>query len=113
MSAVSGLLGLSCRAGQITLGAELALREIRAGRAGMALLDAGASPGTQKKIADACAFRNVPLHMLPEGELSRACGREGRMAAAVMPGKLCQQMLLLLSSPGEPGTIIKPENAKQ
>ena len=79
----------------------------------MGVVGGGWFSGTQKKIADACAFRNVPLHMLPEGELSRACGREGRMAAAVMPGKLCQQMLLLLSSPGEPGTIIKPENAKQ
>ena len=102
MSAVSGLLGLSCRAGQITLGAEMALQEIKAGRAGAVLLDAGASSGTRKKISDACAFRNVPLHMLPEGEISRACGREGRMAAAVKPGKLCRQILLLLSESGQP-----------
>lgn len=112
MSAISGLLGLSCRAGQITLGAEMALQEIRAGRAGAVLLDAGASAGTQKKITDACVYRNVPVHMLPEGEISRACGREGRMAAAVKPGKLCRQILLLLSSSGEPDEI-KPENAKQ
>ena len=97
MTPVSGLLGLCSRAGQITLGAEMALQEIRAGRAGLALLDEGASEGTRKKITDACAYRNVPLHMLPEGELSRACGREGRMAAAVRPGKLCQRMLELLS----------------
>ena len=96
MTPLSGLLGLSCRAGQVTLGAEMALQEIRTGRAGLALMDAGASDGTQKKIADACAYRHVPLHMLPEGELSRACGREGRMAAAIKPGRLCRQMLLLL-----------------
>ena len=97
MTPVGGLLGLASRAGQITLGADLALREIKGGRAGLVLLDAGASEGTKKKISDACAYRSVPLHMLPEGELSRACGKEDRMAAAVKPGKLCQRMLELLS----------------
>ena len=99
MTPVSGLLGLSARSGQITLGADLALREIKAGRAALVLLDEGASDGTKKKIADACAFRQVPLHMLPAGEISRACGKEERMAAAVKRGKLCQRMLELLSQP--------------
>jgi len=97
MTAVSGLLGLAARAGQATLGADLALREIRGGRAGLVLLDAGASEGTKKKISDACAYRGVRLHMLPEGELSRACGKEDRMAAAIQKGKLCQRMAELLS----------------
>ena len=97
MTPVHGLLGLATRAGQITLGADLALREIKRGRAGLALLDEGASEGTRKKISDACAYRHVPLHTLPEGEISGACGKEGRMAAAVRPGKLCQRMLELLS----------------
>lgn len=96
MTPISGLLGLSCRAGQITLGAEWALQEIRAGRAGLALLDAGASEGTRKKILDACAYRGVPAYILPEGELSRACGRDGRMAAAVKKGKLCARMRELI-----------------
>ena len=100
MTPVSGLLGLSARSGQITLGADLALREIKAGRAALVLLDEGASDGTKKKIADACAFRQVPLHMLPAGDISRACGKEERMAAAVKRGKLCQRMLELLSQPG-------------
>lgn len=97
MTPVSGLLGLCARSGQMILGANLALREIKAGRAALVLLDEGASPGTRKKIADACAFRHVPLHTLPPGELSRACGKEDRMAAAVKPGKLCQRMLELLT----------------
>ena len=97
MTPVSGLLGLASRSGQIILGADLALREIKGGRAALALLDEGASEGTKQKISDACAYRGVPLHMLPEGELSRACGREDRMAAAVRPGKLCQRIMELLS----------------
>ena len=102
MTPISGLLGLSCRSGQIVLGADLALREIRGGRAALVLLDEGASEGTRKKISDACAYRNVPLHMLPEGELSRACGRDGRMAAALRPGKLCKRIMELLTEPEKP-----------
>lgn len=106
MKKIIGLLGLCSRSGQIALGADLSLREIRGGRAGLAFLDAGASDGTKKKIADACAYRNVPLHMLPAGELSRACGREDRMAAAIHPGKLCQQIMYLLQEAGQTGIEI-------
>ena len=49
MTRADGLLGLASRAGQITLGADLALREIKGGRAAAVLLDAGASDGTRKK----------------------------------------------------------------
>ena len=97
MTPALGLLGLASRSGQIILGADLALREIRGGRAGAALLDAGASEGTRKKITDACLFRSVPVYTLPAGELSRACGKEDRMAAAVKPGKLCKRLMELLS----------------
>lgn len=97
MSAVSGLLGLACRAGQIALGADIALQEIRAGKAALALLDAGASEGTRKKLLDACMFRSVPVYTLPENEISRACGRDGRMAAAVRKGNLANRMQELLS----------------
>ena len=96
MTPIYGLLGLACRAGHVTLGAELALRQIKSGKAGLMLLDADASEGTKKKVSDACAYRNVPLHMLPAGDLSRACGKDGRMAAAVRPGPFCQRMLELL-----------------
>ncbi|MBO4924973.1 MAG: ribosomal L7Ae/L30e/S12e/Gadd45 family protein [Clostridia bacterium] len=97
MKEVSGLLGLACRSGQITLGADLALREIRAGRAEAALIDGEASDGTKKKILDACAYRGLPAHMLPAGELSRACGKEGRMAAALKKGGLTARILELLN----------------
>lgn len=102
MQKIEGLLGLCCRAGQITLGAEMALKEIKAGRAALVLVDEGASEGTKKKIADACAYRHVALHMLPVDCLSRACGRDGRMAGAVKSGKLCQQLQLLLTQSAEP-----------
>ena len=92
------MLGLACRAGQIALGADVALQEIRAGETALVLLDAAASEGTRKKLLDACAFRSVPAYTLPEGEISRACGKDGRMAAAVRKGKLAERMAELLSS---------------
>ena len=104
MTPISGLMGLCCRAGQITLGTDMVIQEIRSGKAGLVLLDEGASKGTQKKISDACAYRQVPLHRMPAGEIDRACGKDGRMAAAVKPGKLCQQMILLLSQPEKSGS---------
>lgn len=103
MKKVLGLLGLSCRAGQVILGAEMALKEIKAGHAALVLLDESTSEGTRKKITDACAYRHVPLHMLPTDAISQACGKDGRMAAAIRPGKLCQQLLLLLTGPENNG----------
>ena len=90
-------MGLACRAGQIALGADVALQEIRAGKAALVLLDAGASEGTRKKLLDACAFRSVPVYTLPENEISQACGRDGRMAATVRKGNLAKRMQELLS----------------
>ena len=100
MTPVDGLMGLASRAGQITLGADLALREIKSGRAALVLLDAGASEGTRKKILDACAYRGVRAYILPEDALSRACGKDGRMAAALKKGKLCQRIQELLEEDG-------------
>lgn len=103
MRRLEGLIGLCRRAGQMTLGAELAIKEIRAGRAALMLVDAGASDGTKKKIGDACAYRRVRMDLLPEGLLARACGKEGRIAAAVRPGPLCRQIIQLLTAPDETG----------
>ena len=97
MTPALGLLGLASRSGQIILGADLALREIRGGRAGAALLDEGTSEGTRKKILDACAYRGVPAYILPMDTLSRACGKDDRMAAALKKGKLCDRILELLN----------------
>ena len=110
MSAVSGLLGLACRAGQIALGADTALQEIRAGKAALLLLDVSASEGTKKKLLDACAYRSVPIYFLPEGEISRACGRDSRMAAAVKKGPFAQRIGQLLAdeAQGDP-----PDNGKK
>ena len=97
MTAIFGILGLACRAGQVALGNEMALEAIKRGQAALALIDGGASEGTRKKILDACAYRSVPAHILPEGEIFRASGKDGRMAAAVKKGPFGQRIAQLLS----------------
>lgn len=102
MTRLEGMLGLASRAGQITLGAELVLNQIRAGAAALVLLDEGASEGTKKKIADACAYRDVEMHILPMGMLARACGRADRMAGALKKGPMCRRLQELLTLSGKP-----------
>lgn len=95
---LNGLLGLTCRAGQMILGGDLALRAVRADQAMMVLLDVNASEGTKKKLRDACAFRQLPCFELEAGVLGRSCGQPDRIAAAVKPGSLGKQIEMLLSN---------------
>ena len=97
MAKLEGLLGLAMRAGQLTAGADLALREIKAGKAALVLVDEGASENTKKKLTDACAFRRVPVHIMEAALLDRACGREGRMAACLKKGGICDQVAQILN----------------
>ncbi len=97
MAKIEGLLGLAMRAGQLTVGADLTLREIKAGKAALVLMDAQASENTKKKLQDACAFRRVPLHIMEAGLIDAACGREGRMAAALKKGSMAGQISQMLN----------------
>lgn len=72
-------------------GGDMALAAVRSGKARVAVVDAQASANTVKKITDACIYYHVPLLTLPDGLLGAACGREGRMIAAVCDAGLCVQ----------------------
>ena len=104
MAQIEGLLGLAMRAGQLTPGADLALREIKAGKAALVLVDRDASENTRKKLGDACAFRRVPMHIMEAGLLDRACGREGRMAASLKKGGITEKILQILNTTEKPIT---------
>ena len=60
-----GTLGLATRAGFVKSGGDVCEREIRAGRAKLALMDAGVSDNTRDKFSALCAGKNVPLRILP------------------------------------------------
>ena len=87
-----GLLGLALRAGQMTTGADLTLRQIKAGKAALVLLDADASGNTKKKLLDACAYRQVSAYTLPAGMIDTSCGKDGRFAAALSSGNLAEKI---------------------
>ena len=78
-----GLLGLSQRAGRLMTGMDNTLSAIRSGKAILVLMDEGAAENTMKKLTDACIYYHAPLVKLPEGLLSLACGRDGRMLGAL------------------------------
>ena len=84
MQRALNMLGLCARAGRVKSGLESVEQTVKAGKAYLALVDAGASDGSQKVIADACKYASIKWLILPEGALGRAIGRQGRMAVAIM-----------------------------
>jgi ribosomal protein L7Ae-like RNA K-turn-binding protein len=90
--ALTGLLGLAMRSGQLKAGSQAALEDIRQGRAGLLLLDFAASPNTTKRMTDACQTHQVRCLRLPEDLLGKAIGKQGTMAATLPPGGICEKV---------------------
>jgi len=88
-----GFLGLAMRAGKVHAGEGAALECVRAGEAGVLLLDDGASANTRKRFLDACSFRPCPVAFAEQGALGQSIGRPGRMAAAVEKGPFSGHLL--------------------
>ncbi len=97
MDKAQGLIGLCARARQLASGESACELALRGGKAALVLIDQAASDNTKKKFTDACAYRRVPLCMLPEDMLGQAIGKPGRMTATIPPGNLAKQLLVLLS----------------
>lgn len=90
-----GMLGIAHRAGHLVPGAEMGLKLIREGKAGLALLDSEAGANTQKKIRDACNHYQIQVILISAGILGDACGRPGMAAAAMKPGGLADQLMMM------------------
>ncbi len=84
MRKIAGMIGLCMRAGRLVTGLDSADQAARRGSAKLLLIDQGASNNAKKVISDASLYTSVPYRALPEGLLSQAAGKDGRMAAAVM-----------------------------
>ena len=89
------MLGIAMRAGALTLGEDGVLKAISSGKAGLVLVDAGASDNTRKRFADSCAYYGAQLRLTQAGRLAAAIGKPGRMSAAVKPGGLCDKLCAL------------------
>ena len=89
-----GLIGLSRRAGLLSLGTDTVLRQIKSGACGIVLLDTAAAPNTQKRLRDAAQQTDTPVCTVPESLLDAATGQSGKMTAAVRKGTLADQLIL-------------------
>ncbi|MBU8768621.1 YlxQ family RNA-binding protein [Cytobacillus oceanisediminis] len=91
------LLGLANRARKITSGEELAVKEIRNGKAKLVLLSADASANTAKKVTDKCKSFGVPYKLIQNREmLGKAIGKEARVVVAVLDAGFAKKLLTLL-----------------
>ena len=89
---IGGMIGLAVKARQAQLGAGRALDCLRAGKAGLLLLDEAASDNTRKRFTDACASHEVELLMLPPGLLGQAAGKTDTMVAALLKGSMADRL---------------------
>jgi len=95
------MLGLCARARKLVTGEKAVVQEIRSGACPLAILDGGVAPNGEKAVSQACQTHGVPLLRTPPGELGRAIGRPGRMAAAVTDAGMARRILQLCEPPGD------------
>ena len=76
-NALFGALGLAMRAGVLCVGSDLCEKEIRTGKAKIALVCENAPDNTQKKIANACRTYAVPLIKI-KADMTEAALRLGK-----------------------------------
>ncbi|PLR97239.1 YlxQ family RNA-binding protein [Bacillus sp. T33-2] len=91
------LLGLANRARKIISGEELAVKEIRGGRAKLILLSADASANTTKKITDKCSSYRVPYKKVDNRyQLGQAIGKDARVVVAILDDGFAKKLMTLL-----------------
>ncbi len=95
MNRLLSLLGLCMRAGKLVSGEKACIQTIRTDGACVVILDMAAAKNAEKAVKDACAFRKVPLVLVPEDALGYAIGKQGRMVAAVTDPSLADRILEL------------------
>ena len=92
------LLGLATRARMIVTGEELAIREVRNGKAHLVIVSNDASANTVKKITDKCTFFNVEKHVFGSREdLGHAIGKESRVILAITDAGFAKKLSELLN----------------
>ncbi|CAM3704719.1 YlxQ family RNA-binding protein [Mesobacillus zeae] len=93
----TSLLGLANRARKTISGEELAVKEIRSGKAKLVLLAKDASANTHKKITDKCNYYSVPYRLVEDRYiLGKAIGKEARVVVALLDDGFARKMLMLL-----------------
>lgn len=79
------LVGLATKAGKVVSGEFATEKEIKSGRAHIAIIADDASDNTKKKFRNMCEFYDVPFYLYGDkGLLGHAIGKEYRASLAIL-----------------------------
>ena len=86
---ICGAMGLARRAGKLSIGSELCIESIRAGKAKLVFLCSDMSDNSSKKLHDAMRSKSVPYIVLPLGkvELAKRIGKSSFAVACALTDK--------------------------
>ena len=94
------MLGLCARARKLVTGEKAVVQAIRAG-CPLAILDGGVAKNGEKAVSQACLTHGAVLLRAEPGQLGRAIGMPGRMAAAVTDAGMAARIIQLCQPPGD------------
>lgn len=90
------LLGLATRARMTTTGEEMAVNEVRNGKAKLIILSEDASDNTSKKLHDKCKSYDVEIRVFgTRFELGHAIGKEERVVIAITDSGFAKKLISL------------------
>ena len=91
------LLGLATRARMTISGEEMAVAEVRKGKAKLVFIAEDASENTSKKLTNKCNSYNVDLRVFgTRFELGHAIGKEERVVIAITDKGFAKKMISLI-----------------
>ena len=87
------LIGLATKAGRTVSGEFMTEKEVKSGRAALAIVAGDASKNTKKKFQNMCDFYEVPLCFYGDKEkLGHAIGKEFRASVAILDEGLAKEI---------------------
>lgn len=90
-----GLLGLACRARQVTSG-ETAMKKLCAKQAYLMILADDMGENGKQKVLNKCHYYEVPYVFMNAQELNQAIGRENRKSVAILDKGFAQKLYTCL-----------------
>ena len=99
---ITGMLGLTRRAGRLNYGFDAVLEDIAKGKSKAVMLSSDASERTSKKITEACSRFNIKLAVLPvsKSRLGKAIGRIDTAVVSISDKKFAEKIMELVNTSG-------------
>jgi len=111
---VLSLIGLATKAGRTVSGEFMTEREVKSGRAALAIVAIDASENTKKKFRNMCDFYEVPLHFYGNKDsLGHAIGKEFRASLAVLDEGFAKGIQKQISSDSAEQDVVEPKEKER